>query len=180
MAWLISLCVSLFSLSPLLSIPLPPLTILQSVLSVHDTVAQKNYDPELPPLPEDIDDDEDSVKIIRLVKNKEPLVRKFEFPFTYKANTSVKVGIGTMENSCLMATSVITVQLSAPHPTNYSFFKLFTGSNNQAWWWHGSHRRGPHHERWSSRQKWSVLVPFCFVNHLCVCVIIVNLPKSEG
>ncbi|XP_056868928.1 MAGUK p55 subfamily member 7 isoform X6 [Takifugu flavidus] len=45
----------------------------KSILSVHDTVAQKNYDPELPPLPEDIDDDEDSVKIIRLVKNKEPL-----------------------------------------------------------------------------------------------------------
>lgn len=45
----------------------------KSLLSVHDTVAQKNYDPELPPLPEDIDDDEDSVKIIRLVKNKEPL-----------------------------------------------------------------------------------------------------------
>uniref|UniRef100_A0A3P8PF01 MAGUK p55 subfamily member 7 n=1 Tax=Astatotilapia calliptera TaxID=8154 RepID=A0A3P8PF01_ASTCA len=45
----------------------------KSLLSVHDAVAQKKYDPELPPLPEDIDDDEDSVKIIRLVKNKEPL-----------------------------------------------------------------------------------------------------------
>uniref|UniRef100_A0A669BWG6 MAGUK p55 scaffold protein 7a n=1 Tax=Oreochromis niloticus TaxID=8128 RepID=A0A669BWG6_ORENI len=45
----------------------------ESLLSVHDAVAQKKYDPELPPLPEDIDDDEDSVKIIRLVKNKEPL-----------------------------------------------------------------------------------------------------------
>ncbi|XP_068604311.1 LOW QUALITY PROTEIN: MAGUK p55 subfamily member 7 [Brachionichthys hirsutus] len=45
----------------------------KSLLSVHDTVAQKSYDPELPPLPEDIDDDEDSVKIIRLVKNKDPL-----------------------------------------------------------------------------------------------------------
>ncbi|XP_029313625.1 MAGUK p55 subfamily member 7 isoform X1 [Cottoperca gobio] len=45
----------------------------KSLLSVHDTIAQKNYDPELPPLPDDIDDDEDSVKIIRLVKNKEPL-----------------------------------------------------------------------------------------------------------
>uniref|UniRef100_A0A7N8X1B7 MAGUK p55 scaffold protein 7a n=1 Tax=Mastacembelus armatus TaxID=205130 RepID=A0A7N8X1B7_9TELE len=49
------------------------LLICSSLLSVHDTVAQKSYDPELPPLPEDIDDDEDSVKIIRLVKNKEPL-----------------------------------------------------------------------------------------------------------
>uniref|UniRef100_A0A665UWI7 Membrane protein, palmitoylated 7b (MAGUK p55 subfamily member 7) n=1 Tax=Echeneis naucrates TaxID=173247 RepID=A0A665UWI7_ECHNA len=46
---------------------------IKSLLEVHDIVAQKNYDPELPPLPEDIDDDEDSVKIIRLVKNKEPL-----------------------------------------------------------------------------------------------------------
>ncbi|KAM3593549.1 uncharacterized protein V6R79_015097 [Siganus canaliculatus] len=45
----------------------------KSLLSVHDTVAKKSYDPELPPLPEDIDDEEDSVKIIRLVKNKEPL-----------------------------------------------------------------------------------------------------------
>lgn len=45
----------------------------KSLLSVHDTVALKNYDPELPPLPEDLDEDEDSVKIIRLVKNKEPL-----------------------------------------------------------------------------------------------------------
>ncbi|KAF7664537.1 hypothetical protein LDENG_00172270 [Lucifuga dentata] len=46
---------------------------LKSLLLVHDTVAQKNYDPELPPLPDDFDGKEDSVKIIRLVKNKEPL-----------------------------------------------------------------------------------------------------------
>ncbi|KAB0384160.1 hypothetical protein FD755_006077 [Muntiacus reevesi] len=47
--------------------------ILVALLSVHDTVAQKNYDPVLPPMPDDIDDEEDSVKIIRLVKNREPL-----------------------------------------------------------------------------------------------------------
>ncbi|XP_063062974.1 MAGUK p55 subfamily member 7 isoform X2 [Engraulis encrasicolus] len=46
---------------------------IKSLLAVHDTVAQKSYDPELPPLPDDLDDEEDSVKIIRLVKNKEPL-----------------------------------------------------------------------------------------------------------
>uniref|UniRef100_A0A672NZ67 MAGUK p55 scaffold protein 3 n=1 Tax=Sinocyclocheilus grahami TaxID=75366 RepID=A0A672NZ67_SINGR len=46
-----------------------------AVLSVHDTVAQKNFDPVLPPLPDDFEDelDEESVKIVRLVKNKEPL-----------------------------------------------------------------------------------------------------------
>ncbi|XP_074013731.1 MAGUK p55 subfamily member 7 [Numenius arquata] len=46
---------------------------LKALLAVHDTVAQKNYDPVLPPMPDDIDEEEDSVKIIRLVKNREPL-----------------------------------------------------------------------------------------------------------
>ncbi|XP_061665417.1 MAGUK p55 subfamily member 3-like isoform X5 [Syngnathoides biaculeatus] len=47
----------------------------KAVLSAHDTVAQKNFDPVLPPLPEDAEDEleEESVKIVRLVKNKEPL-----------------------------------------------------------------------------------------------------------
>lgn len=50
---------------------------MKAVLSAHDTVAQKNFDPVLPPLPEEVDNDlkEESVKIVRLVKNKEPLVR---------------------------------------------------------------------------------------------------------
>lgn len=49
---------------------------------VHDTVAQKNFDPVLPPLPDNIDEDfeEESVKIVRLVKNKEPLVCAFLYP----------------------------------------------------------------------------------------------------
>ncbi|XP_030055133.1 MAGUK p55 subfamily member 7 [Microcaecilia unicolor] len=54
---------------------------LKALLSVHDTVAQKDYDPVLPSMPDEIDDDEDSVKIIRLVKNREPLgatIRKEE------------------------------------------------------------------------------------------------------
>lgn len=58
------------------------LSVLQSLLSVHDVVAQKSYDPELPPLPEGLEDDEDSVKIIRLVKNKEPLVSRFFSSYT--------------------------------------------------------------------------------------------------
>ncbi|KAL7850982.1 hypothetical protein AOLI_G00213380 [Acnodon oligacanthus] len=49
----------------------------QSLLSVHDTVVKKDYDPRLPPLPplpaDDEEDEEDSVRIIRLVKSKEPL-----------------------------------------------------------------------------------------------------------
>ncbi|XP_029015105.1 MAGUK p55 subfamily member 3 isoform X1 [Betta splendens] len=48
---------------------------MKAILSVHDTVAQKNFDPVLPPLPDDFEDEleEESVKIVRLVKNKEPL-----------------------------------------------------------------------------------------------------------
>lgn len=51
---------------------------MQAMLLVHDTVAQKNFDPVLPPLPDNFDEDfdEESVKIVRLVKNKEPLVHK--------------------------------------------------------------------------------------------------------
>ncbi|PKU32483.1 hypothetical protein llap_17213 [Limosa lapponica baueri] len=59
--------------SSLFSWLLPSGCQLQALLSVHDTVAQKNYDPVLPPMPDDIDEEEDSVKIIRLVKNREPL-----------------------------------------------------------------------------------------------------------
>ncbi|XP_028332640.1 MAGUK p55 subfamily member 3-like [Gouania willdenowi] len=49
---------------------------IKAILYAHDTVAQKKFDPELPPLPNDLLDDdleEESVKIVRLVKNKEPL-----------------------------------------------------------------------------------------------------------
>uniref|UniRef100_A0A8C8DEJ0 MAGUK p55 subfamily member 7 n=1 Tax=Oncorhynchus tshawytscha TaxID=74940 RepID=A0A8C8DEJ0_ONCTS len=47
---------------------------IKGILSVHDIVAQKGYDPELPPLPDNIEEeDEDSVKIISLFKSQEPL-----------------------------------------------------------------------------------------------------------
>uniref|UniRef100_A0A671V105 MAGUK p55 subfamily member 7-like n=1 Tax=Sparus aurata TaxID=8175 RepID=A0A671V105_SPAAU len=46
----------------------------QSLLSVHDTVAQRDFEPTLPPIPDDVlDEDEDSVKIVSLVKTNEPL-----------------------------------------------------------------------------------------------------------
>ncbi|XP_043530982.1 MAGUK p55 subfamily member 3 isoform X2 [Chiloscyllium plagiosum] len=48
---------------------------LQAVLSAHDTVARKAFDPVLPPMPDDLEaeEEEESMKIVRLVKNKEPL-----------------------------------------------------------------------------------------------------------
>ncbi|KAM8727766.1 MAGUK p55 subfamily member 7-like [Acanthopagrus schlegelii] len=46
----------------------------KSLLSVHDTVAQRDFEPTLPPIPADVlDEDEDSVKIVSLVKTNEPL-----------------------------------------------------------------------------------------------------------
>ncbi|XP_073778699.1 MAGUK p55 subfamily member 7 [Danio rerio] len=48
----------------------------QTLLLVHDVVAQKRFDPRLPPLPPLPDcneEDEDSIKIVCLVKNQEPL-----------------------------------------------------------------------------------------------------------
>ncbi|XP_058649748.1 MAGUK p55 subfamily member 7 [Onychostoma macrolepis] len=48
----------------------------QALLSVHDMVSQKEFDPQLPPLPpmpDYIEKEEDSIKIVCLVKNQEPL-----------------------------------------------------------------------------------------------------------
>ncbi|XP_078407465.1 MAGUK p55 subfamily member 4-like [Cetorhinus maximus] len=45
----------------------------QALLSAHDTVAQKDFDPLLPPLPDNIPEDEEALRIVCLVKNKHPL-----------------------------------------------------------------------------------------------------------
>ncbi|XP_061780075.1 uncharacterized protein [Nerophis lumbriciformis] len=47
---------------------------LQALLSAHDTVAQKDYEPVLPPMPADVPDDEEATRIVCLVKNKQPLL----------------------------------------------------------------------------------------------------------
>lgn len=47
---------------------------LQGLLCSHDAVAQKDYYPRLPEIPQDIDEDEETVKIVQLVKSNEPLV----------------------------------------------------------------------------------------------------------
>ncbi|KAI4810122.1 hypothetical protein KUCAC02_018969 [Chaenocephalus aceratus] len=46
----------------------------KSLLRVHDAVAQRTFEPTLPPIPDSVlEDDEDSVKIVSLVKTKDPL-----------------------------------------------------------------------------------------------------------
>ncbi|XP_013137497.1 PREDICTED: MAGUK p55 subfamily member 7 [Papilio polytes] len=45
----------------------------QAILCTHDAVAQKDYYPHLPDVPSDADDEEETVKIVQLVKSDEPL-----------------------------------------------------------------------------------------------------------
>lgn len=45
----------------------------QAILCSHDAVAQKDYYPHLPDIPVDMDDEEETVKIVQLVKSDEPL-----------------------------------------------------------------------------------------------------------
>ncbi|XP_008215836.1 MAGUK p55 subfamily member 7 isoform X3 [Nasonia vitripennis] len=45
----------------------------QALLIAHDTVAQKDYYPRLPDIPVEVDEDEETVKIVQLVKSDEPL-----------------------------------------------------------------------------------------------------------
>ncbi|XP_013856634.1 MAGUK p55 subfamily member 4 isoform X2 [Austrofundulus limnaeus] len=46
---------------------------LQALLSAHDTVAQKDYEPVLPPIPDGLPGDEEATRTVCLVKNKQPL-----------------------------------------------------------------------------------------------------------
>ncbi|NXJ85608.1 MPP4 protein, partial [Trogon melanurus] len=44
-----------------------------ALLSAHDTVAQKDFEPVLPPLPDNIPENEEAMRIVCLVKNNQPL-----------------------------------------------------------------------------------------------------------
>ncbi|XP_063811608.1 MAGUK p55 subfamily member 4-like, partial [Pseudophryne corroboree] len=45
----------------------------KALLSAHDIVAQKDFEPILPPLPDNIPESEEAMRIVCLVKNKQPL-----------------------------------------------------------------------------------------------------------
>ena len=46
----------------------------QNLLASHDIVAQRDYLPKLNEVPIEVDEDEETVKIVQLVKSQEPLV----------------------------------------------------------------------------------------------------------
>ncbi|XP_037949891.1 MAGUK p55 subfamily member 7 isoform X4 [Teleopsis dalmanni] len=46
---------------------------LQSLLYAHDAIAQKDFYPHLPDIPIEMDEDEETIKIVQLVKSNEPL-----------------------------------------------------------------------------------------------------------
>ncbi|KAL2080898.1 hypothetical protein ACEWY4_022751 [Coilia grayii] len=45
----------------------------QALLLTHDTVAKRDYDPVLPPMPPHMPEDEEAVRIVCMAKNKQPL-----------------------------------------------------------------------------------------------------------
>lgn len=47
---------------------------LKGLLFTHDAVAQKDYYPHLPEIPLEVDEEEETIKIVQLVKSNEPLV----------------------------------------------------------------------------------------------------------
>ncbi|NXK02837.1 MPP4 protein, partial [Herpetotheres cachinnans] len=51
----------------------PHLKASPALLSAHDTVAQKDFEPTLPPLPDNIPENEEAMRIVCLVKNNQPL-----------------------------------------------------------------------------------------------------------
>ncbi|XP_060910046.1 uncharacterized protein LOC132987175 isoform X1 [Labrus mixtus] len=51
---------------------------IQALLSSHDSVAQSDYGPVLPPLPDEMPEDEEAMRIVCLVKNNQPLNREVQ------------------------------------------------------------------------------------------------------
>uniref|UniRef100_A0AAX7T9E3 Membrane protein, palmitoylated 4-like n=1 Tax=Astatotilapia calliptera TaxID=8154 RepID=A0AAX7T9E3_ASTCA len=66
-------CYLLLLIVTVLSLSLVCLFSIKALLSAHDTIALKDYEPVLPPMPEDLPDDEEATRIVCLVKNKQPL-----------------------------------------------------------------------------------------------------------
>lgn len=50
-------------------------------MCAHDAVAQKDFYPRLPDIPVEVDEDEETIKIVQLVKSNEPLVSKLWYNF---------------------------------------------------------------------------------------------------
>ena len=50
--------------------------LIQNLLASHDIVAQRDYLPKLRDVPVEVDEDEETVKLVQLVKSQEPLVSK--------------------------------------------------------------------------------------------------------
>lgn len=61
----------------------------QGVLQAHDSIAAKDFTPHLPEVPTEVDEDEETVKIVQLVKSHEPMVS--EAPSKYLIILSHKI-----------------------------------------------------------------------------------------
>lgn len=59
-------------------------------MCAHDAVAQKDYFPRLPEIPLDVEEDEDTIKIVQLVKSNEPLVNDLYFISNHRWNREMK------------------------------------------------------------------------------------------
>ncbi|KAG2459589.1 MPP4 protein, partial [Polypterus senegalus] len=64
----------------------------EALLLAHDMVAQKDYEPVLPPLPCNLPEDEEAMRIVCLVKNKQPLTLKRRWR-DLKKKTKQKMGV---------------------------------------------------------------------------------------
>ena len=93
-------------------------------MASHDIVAQRDYLPKLRDVPVEVDEDEETVKLVQLVKSQEPLVRitnnlhyhifankilssdkwifkdKSSFGFTIKPKDEIFFSTGAVNNFC--------------------------------------------------------------------------------
>jgi hypothetical protein len=83
-------------------------------MCAYDAVAQKDFYPHLPDLPVEMDEDEETIKIVQLVKSNEPLVSSFRFLFFRWICLNISFGF-----------MIILLLLIFPTKTMIFFYQLY-------------------------------------------------------
>ncbi|OAD59605.1 MAGUK p55 subfamily member 7 [Eufriesea mexicana] len=88
---------------------------IQGLLCAHDAVAQKDYYPRLPEIPLEVDEDEETVKIVQLVKSNEPLVRQLGrtlvFNVFLECGAGVEPILGATMKTCEVTGKIVIARI---------------------------------------------------------------------
>uniref|UniRef100_G3T8G7 MAGUK p55 scaffold protein 4 n=1 Tax=Loxodonta africana TaxID=9785 RepID=G3T8G7_LOXAF len=108
----------------------------KALLSAHDTVAQKDFEPLLPPLPDTIPESEEAMRIVCLVKNQQPLgatIKRHEMTGDILVARIIHGGLAERSGLLYAGDKLVEVLGSPlPHPLPYHCYKILHGIQGAA------------------------------------------------